>query len=63
MPKTENKFRFYIDYKGLNKIIYKNRITLFLITEILDRFFKAIVIIKFNLKNTYYRLRIVKSYK
>jgi hypothetical protein len=50
-----------VNYKGFNKIIVKNRHSLFLVEKILDRFSGAAVYIKFNFKNVYYRIRIRKK--
>ena len=36
IPKKDSDLRLYIDYKGLNKVIIKNRYFLLLITETLD---------------------------
>ena len=41
----------------------KNRYSLFLINEILNRLYNTIKYIKFNLKNTYYHIRVKKDYK
>ena len=41
----------------------KNRYSLFLIGEILNRLNNIIKYIKLNLKNAYYRIRIKKDYK
>jgi len=38
MLKDDDIIRLYIDYRGLNKIIVKNRYPLLLISELLNRF-------------------------
>jgi hypothetical protein len=49
VPKKESGLKLYIDYRGLNVIIIKNRTPLSLISKIF---------IKFDLKDMYYKLRI-----
>ena len=58
MPKKNNKLRFYVDYRDLNAIIIKNRYSLSLIFETLNRLCELKIFIKLNLKNAYYRFRI-----
>ena len=58
MLKKNNKLRFYIDYRDLNAIIIKNRYSLFLIFETLNRLYESKIFIKLNFKNVYYRFRI-----
>jgi hypothetical protein len=50
-----------MNYKNLNKITIKNRHSLLLIREILNRLNGAAVYTKFDLKNTYYKIRIRKK--
>jgi hypothetical protein len=59
--KKDGSLRLYVDYRDLNKIIIKNRYSLPLMEEILDRFSGAAIYTKFNLKETYYRIRIKKG--
>jgi hypothetical protein len=56
--KKNDKLRLYIDYRALNKFIIKNRYSLLLIGEIINRFGEAKIYTKLNLRNTYYRIRI-----
>ena len=63
MPKKDGGLRFYMDYKGLNKIIKKNKYFLFLINETFDRLSGIKIFSKINLKNVYYRIRIKAGYK
>ena len=56
--KKDRTLRLYIDYRGLNKVIIKNRYLLPLIGEILDRINSATVFSKIDLKDAYYRIRI-----
>ena len=58
MSKKNNKLRLYVDYRDLNAIIIKNRYSLFLIFETLNRLCELKIFIKLNLKNVYYKLRI-----
>jgi hypothetical protein len=59
--KKDGEFRLCMNYRNLNKITIKNRHSLFLIGETLDRFNGAVVYIKLDLKNIYYRIRIRKG--
>jgi hypothetical protein len=47
-----------MDYYGLNKVLVKNRYTLLLISEILDRITGAKFFSKIDVKDAYYRIRI-----
>ena len=58
MLKKNNELRLYVDYHDLNAIIIKNRYSLFLIFETLNRLCELKIYIKLNLKNAYYKLRI-----
>ena len=58
MPKKDGGLRLYVDYRGLNKGIVKNRHPLPLISKTLDRLSGAKVFTKLDLKDTYYRVRI-----
>ena len=57
-PKKDGSLRLYVDYRGLNSIIVKNRYPLPLITKIIDRVTGAKYFSKIDLKDVYYRLRI-----
>ena len=59
--KKNNNLRFYVDYKKLNALIIKNRCSLSLIDETLNRFMSVAYFIKLDLKNAYHRIRIRKS--
>ena len=52
-----------MDYRGLNKIIIKNKYFLFFINETLDRLKGIIIFTTLDLKDAYYRIRIKKGYK
>ena len=58
MPKKDGGLRLYVDYRGLNKVIVKNRYPLPLISETLNRLSGAKIFTKLDLKDTYYRVRI-----
>ena len=58
MSKKNNELRLYVDYRDLNTIIIKNRYSLSLIFETLNRLCESKIFIKLNLKNVYYELRI-----
>ena len=58
MLKKNNKLRLYIDYRDLNAIIIKNRHSLSLISETLNRLCESKIFTKLNLKNAYHKLRI-----
>ena len=58
MSKKNNELRLYIDYRDLNAIIIKNRHSLSLISETLNRLYELKIFTKLNLKNVYYKLRI-----
>ena len=58
MLKKDGSLRLYVDYRGLNKVIVKNRYPLLLMGEILDRVNGARVFSKIDLKDVYYRIRI-----
>ena len=48
--------RLYVDYRGLNKIIIKNRYFILLVGELLDRLSYAKIFTKLDLRDAYYRL-------
>ena len=58
MPKKDGTLRLCVDYRGLNKVIVKNRYPLPLMGEILDRVNGAAIFSKIDLKDAYYRIRI-----
>ena len=63
VPKENKNLYFYVDYRGFNNIIIKNRYLLFFIKNILDRISGAKIFIKINIKNVYYRIRIRENNK
>jgi hypothetical protein len=58
VKKLDSILRLYIDYRGLNKITTKNRYSLLLIRELLDRIYCAKYFTKFDIRDEYYRLRV-----
>jgi hypothetical protein len=58
MPKKNKNLRLYVDYRSLNKLTIKNRHTLFLIGELIDRLSDTAIYIKLDIKNIYYKIRI-----
>ena len=59
--KKNNNFRLYVDYKGLNALIIKNKCLFSLIDETLNRFMSAAYFIKLDFKNAYHSIRIRKN--
>ena len=58
--KKNEKLQLCVNYRNLNAITIKNRHSLFLIEETLNRLMKTRYFIKLNLKDVYYRIRIKK---
>ena len=58
VSKKDGELRLCVDYRGLNAITIKNRHSLPLITEILDRLCEFKCFTKLNFKDVYYRIRI-----
>ena len=56
--KSNNDFRLCVDYKSLNAITLKNKVSLFFINKTLNRLISVKYFIKLNFKNVYYRIRI-----
>jgi hypothetical protein len=56
--KKDGSLRLCVDYRGLNAVTVKNRYSLSLISEIIDRVQGAYYFSKIDLKDAYYRLRI-----
>jgi hypothetical protein len=50
----DNGLRLYINYYRLNKVIIKNQHLLLFTNKTLDRLINTKILIKVNLKNTYY---------
>jgi hypothetical protein len=63
MLKKDGDLRLYVDYYLLNKLTVKNRYTLFLIGEFIDRLSDTAIYIKLDIRNIYYRIRIYSGDK
>ena len=61
VSKKNNDLRLCVDYRGLNKVTIKNRYSLPLISETLDRLNEVKRFTKLNLKDAYHRIRIRKG--
>jgi hypothetical protein len=61
VKKFEKKLRFYADYRDLNVITIKNRYSLFLIIEILNRLSRIKIFTKINIIAAFNHLRIKKK--
>ena len=59
--KFEEKLRFCVNYRALNKIIRKNKYSLSLIHKILNNIFKIKWFIKLNVITAFHKLRIQKE--
>ena len=58
VPKKDGGLRLCVDYRGLNKVTIKDKTSLPLIAETLDRFQGAKRFTKLDLKDAYHRIRI-----
>ena len=58
VKKFEENFRFCVNYRDLNVVIVKNKYFLFLIFEILNRFNRVKIVIKFDIIFVFNKLRI-----
>ena len=59
--KKNDNFRFCVDYKELNALIIKNKCSLSLIDETLNRLVSAAYFIKLDFKNAYHQIKIRKN--
>ena len=59
--KKNNNLRFCVNYKKLNVFIIKNKCSLFLIDETLNRLMNVIYFIKLDFKNAYHQIKIRKN--
>ncbi|EFQ98660.1 hypothetical protein MGYG_08943, partial [Nannizzia gypsea CBS 118893] len=57
-PKADGSLRTCVDYRGLNKMTIKNRLTLPRVDEMLDRLAGAMFFTKLDLREAYHRVRI-----
>jgi hypothetical protein len=58
MLKKDGDLRLYVDYRSFNKLTVKNRHTLSLIGELIDKLSDAAIYIKLDIRNIYYKIRI-----
>ncbi len=58
VKKTNDKLRLCVDYRELNEIIIKNRYSLSLINENLNRLFETKIFIKLDVRDVFHRIRI-----
>jgi hypothetical protein len=63
IKKKDRSIRLCINYRGLNKITVKNRYSLPLISESLERLAQAKFYIKLDMQEAYYRVRIKEGDK
>ena len=61
VPKKDGKLCLCVDYRVLNMVTRKNRHTLPLISEILDRLNRAQYLTKIDLQDIYHRIAIAKE--
>jgi hypothetical protein len=51
MSKKDKNLRLYVDYRSFNKITVKNKYTLLLIGEFIDKLFGAAIYIKLDIRD------------
>ena len=56
--KKDEELRLCVNYKDLNVVTIKNKISLTFIDETFNRLIEIVYFIKLNLKNAYYRIKI-----
>jgi len=61
ISKKDGGFRMCVNYRGLNKIIKKNRHLLSFIGETLDRLQGVIIFTKLDVRDAYHRIKIKKG--
>ena len=62
-PKKDGKLRLCVDYRQLNNVTVKNRYTLPLIQKLQDRFDRAKIFTKLNLREAYHHIRMKEGEK
>ena len=63
MKKSEENFRFCVNYRNLNNIIKKNKYSIFFFSETLTKFVKTKWFIKLNIIHVFNRIKIKKKHK
>jgi hypothetical protein len=58
VKKLNDKLRLCVNYRDLNEIIIKNRYSLFLINENLNKLFEVKIFSKLNIRDVFHRIRI-----
>jgi hypothetical protein len=58
VKKSDDKLRLCVDYRDLNEITIKNRYSLSLINENLNKLFEAKIFSKLNVRDVFHRIRI-----
>ncbi len=58
VKKSNDKLRLCVNYHELNEIIIKNRYSLFLINENLNKLFETKIFLKLNVRNVFHRIHI-----
>ena len=58
VKRLDGKLRLVVDFRGLNKVIVKNRYPLPLIPDMLGRLHKAKIFTKIDLRNAYHQVRV-----
>jgi hypothetical protein len=61
VKKTNDKLRLCVNYKKLNEIIIKNRYSLFLINENVNKLFETKIFIKLNVRDVFHRIKVRKE--
>ena len=61
VKKKDGSLRLCVNYHGLNRIIWKDRYPILLLTDLLDAPKKAQIYTKIDLRNTYYLVRIAEG--
>lgn len=61
--KSKKKFRFCVDYRGLNALTIKNRYLISLLTKILSKFYNVKMLTKLNVIHTFNKIKIKKGHK
>jgi hypothetical protein len=59
--KKNGSLRLCVNYRDVNYIIIKNRYSLLLLSNILNRLFNIFIFFKLDFRDIYYRIKIKKS--
>jgi hypothetical protein len=58
IKKKDDELKLYVDYRELNEITIKNRCSLFLIEEVMNRLVEIKIYIKLNIRVVYNLIRV-----